>query len=89
MFTKSRKSGCGGDLNLTSSHTWKTQAGAKYDPFEDCLWTVSAPPGKNIEMTITSMDLQNTPNKTALHGGSCNGDFLEVLSKLKCLTNLK
>ncbi|XP_057337332.1 cubilin-like isoform X2 [Microplitis mediator] len=78
LFTKNRESGCGGDLNLKSSHTWKTQTGAKYDAFEDCLWSVSAPSGKNIKMTITSMDLHNTPNKTALHGGSCNGDFLEI-----------
>ncbi|KAH0568173.1 hypothetical protein KQX54_019308 [Cotesia glomerata] len=79
LFTKNEAGGCGGKIDLKSSHTWKTQKGVTYDPLEDCLWTVSVPSGKNIKMTIISMDLKNNSNKTSsIYGGVCTGDFLEV-----------
>ncbi|XP_034938584.1 cubilin [Chelonus insularis] len=79
LFTKNVASGCGGNINLTNSLSWKSQKGNTYEPFEDCLWTFSVPSSKNIKITFTSMDVRNTLNKSySENTAPCNGDFLEV-----------
>lgn len=72
---KSISAGCGGNINLTSSQSFKTQTGSTYDSFEDCHWIVSATEGKNIKFTINSMDVRNSINRT---GNGCTGDYIEV-----------
>ncbi|XP_011302978.1 cubilin [Fopius arisanus] len=79
IFTKSIASGCGGSINLTSSHDWKTQKGAYYDNFDDCMWSIEAQPGKIIKMTFESFDVKNTENRTVLpQTAPCSGDYLEI-----------
>lgn len=81
LFTKSIASGCGGNITVQNTRSWQTQTGTNYDSFEDCFWTMTAPTGSMIQMTITHMDVKNTPNKTASPNTEpCNGDFLEVIT---------
>lgn len=72
---KSISAGCGGNINLISSQSFKTQIGSTYDSLEDCHWIVSATEGKNIKFTINSMDVRNNTNRT---GSGCTGDYIEV-----------
>ncbi|KAK0075492.1 hypothetical protein PV325_006820, partial [Microctonus aethiopoides] len=79
LFTRSIESGCGGNINLTNSRTWKTNTGSKYLSFEDCHWTISTKSFKNIKLTITNMDIKNSPNRTIPYNTApCNGDYLEI-----------
>lgn len=79
LFTKSIDAGCGGNINLTKSITWRTQIGSTYESFEDCLWTIKSQPGKNIRLTVTNIDLKISLNGTASSATApCNGDFIEI-----------
>ncbi|XP_063985313.1 cubilin homolog [Diachasmimorpha longicaudata] len=79
IFTKSIASGCGGQINLTSSQDWRTQRENYYENFEDCMWSISADTRKSIRITFKTFDLKNTPNRTILPEiAPCSGDYLEI-----------
>ncbi|RLU24405.1 hypothetical protein DMN91_002494 [Ooceraea biroi] len=78
LFVTSPADGCGETINMTSiqSKSFRTQLAATYQPFEECHWTVVTSPGKNIRLTINSMDIRNSINNT--QSDKCTGDYLEV-----------
>ncbi|XP_014605735.1 PREDICTED: cubilin-like [Polistes canadensis] len=79
IFGSSPAAGCGGIVNLTSitSMNFRTQKGATYNSLEDCHWTVFTGEGKNIKLTITSVDIKtNSRNYTV--STPCPDDYLEV-----------
>lgn len=89
FFVNSPEEGCGGNINVTSTTPFKTQLTDKYDPFQDCHWQISSPPGYNIQFTINEIDLRNsTFNISTCEPASacarraleiaCQGDYLEV-----------
>ncbi|XP_054002675.1 cubilin [Hylaeus anthracinus] len=79
MFVKSVAAGCGGNVELTSDtrKQFKTQQGSTYESLEECHWYVKTSPGKNIKLTINSMDIRNATNRNATNE-ECTGDYLEV-----------
>ncbi|XP_046746260.1 cubilin-like [Diprion similis] len=81
LFTTGIANGCGGDIDLSGSQTFRTQNNATYNSLEDCHWSIRAPSDNYIKFTITSMDLKNATfpageNRTA--SASCSGDYLEI-----------
>lgn len=57
--------------------SFRTQKGATYKSFEDCHWTVLTTAGKNIKLTINSMDIRTNPRNDDVTEG-CPNDYLEV-----------
>ncbi|XP_046746481.1 cubilin-like [Diprion similis] len=81
LFTTGIADGCGGDIDLSGSQTFRTQNNTIYNSLEDCHWSIRAPSDNYIRFTINSIDLKNATspageNRTA--NASCSGDYLEV-----------
>ncbi|XP_015512725.2 cubilin [Neodiprion lecontei] len=81
LFTTGIANGCGGDIDLSGSQTFRTQTNAIYNSLEDCHWSVQAASDHYIRLTMNSMDLKNATslageNRTA--SVSCSGDYLEI-----------
>ncbi|XP_035743302.1 cubilin-like [Vespa mandarinia] len=79
FFGSSPAAGCGGIVNLSSvaSMSFRTQKGATYKSFEDCHWTVLTTAGKNIKLTINSMDIRTNPRNDNVTE-ECPNDYLEI-----------
>lgn len=79
LFTTGVAAGCGGNIRLANSQTFRTQRGATYETLEDCHWLVRAPSDNTIRLRITSFDLKNATSTTGRNQpNSCSGDYLEI-----------
>ncbi|XP_076766726.1 cubilin [Xylocopa sonorina] len=79
IFVKSSLDGCGGNVNLTNSQrqAFRTQKESTYESLEECHWDVITDIGKQIKLTIDSMDLKNATNRTVANN-ECSGDYIEI-----------
>ncbi|XP_061466832.1 astacin-like metalloendopeptidase isoform X2 [Rhineura floridana] len=67
---------CGGTFTNTSGAVTSPNFPRKYPPDQDCLWIISAPPGRRISLRMDSFDLEYTAecnyDRLVLRDGSQN-----------------
>lgn len=65
---------------MNNTKAFKTQNADTYDPLQDCHWLITAPPGYNVQFTISEMDLKESNFNVTEVGKHmlCNSDYLEV-----------
>lgn len=61
---------CGGKLYAQTGTISSPGYPDNYAPGKDCVWIISAPTGKQIELIVKGFDLESD--------SSCDYDFLEI-----------
>ncbi|XP_063226608.1 cubilin [Bacillus rossius redtenbacheri] len=67
---------CGGNFNLTrQGMTIRYPSSGFYNSFEDCVWTLMAPVGQVIEITVVAMNVAQCSSSQG--NSTCSCDFVE------------
>ncbi|XP_013185402.1 cubilin [Amyelois transitella] len=83
MFTYTESVGCGGNIDIISSHTLSSphiNSQFAYENYLDCNWNIKAPLDHVIKVSFSSFHIApcRDINQTALGYSQCDCDFLQI-----------